>query len=182
MDTWLQAQTQQRYSYRGLKDMMSAFSSGLRHSYASDDLVEICGHIFDETVRAIFTTEFAHSYAVAYKIELMDPKQISKLIELIKNNFDTYEDTFGEQRFYLYLCRLLKVCNYHEPSESTVVETLIKRLGKRPQEPEYQQVGDGDKAREHVVSKIIGAGLSRFKGIDQKVLDTVNDIQTGKMK
>lgn len=181
LDTWLQAQTQQRYSYRGLKDMAAAFSSGLRHSYASDDLAGICGYIFDETVKMIFTTEYAHSYAVAFKVELMDPKQISKLIEQIKGNFDSYTDRFGEERFYLYLCRLLKICNYHEPSESIVVETLIKRLGKRPREPEYQKVGDGEKVRKQVIAKMTGTGLSRFKGIDQKVLDAVNEIQAGKV-
>lgn len=179
IDTWLQAQTQQRYSYRTLKDMMSAFSSGLQHSYVNNDLNELCGRVFDESVKVIFNSEFTRSYATAYKIELMEPKQVSKLINQIKDNFDEYVKKFGVKRFHLYLCRLLKFCSYNEQNETTVVETLINRLGIDSTESEFIEPKDSDKVRNRVINNIIGSGVAKFKDIELDVLKNVDDIQAG---
>lgn len=181
VDSWLQAQTQQRYSFRGLRDMMEAFAHGLEHSYARDDLKVVCEHIFNMTRDYIFKTEYTRSYAIAFKVELMNPKQIPKLTRQIKDNFDNYRKRFGNDRFYLYLCRIWQFCNYHDPSESAVVESLIRRMDKRAEEPTYPMVENEAEIKNHVITKTLGSDLAKFKGIDEQVVENVNGIQSNKL-
>lgn len=178
MDHWLQAQTQQRYSFRGLRDMMEAFSGGLKHSYARDDLRSVCEHIFDVTRDYIFKTEYARFYSAAFKIELMDPKQIPKLIDQIKNNYDDYRNRFGDDRFHLYLCRIWQFCNFHNPSESAVVESLIRRMDKQTEEPSYPKVEYEEEIKRHVLTRTLGSDLVKFKDIDDEIVKNVDKIQS----
>lgn len=181
IDHWLQAQTQQRYSFRGLRDMIQAFSDGLQHSYAREDLRRVCEHIFHVTRDYIFKTEYARYYAAAFKVELMDPKQIPKLTKQIKNNFDDYLERFGKERFHSYLCRIWQFCNYHDPSEAAVVESLVRRLAMEVTEPKYPLVENEQEVKEHVITKTLGSDLTKFKGIEETIVENVNGIQTGRL-
>lgn len=181
IDLWLQAQTQQRYSYRGLQDMMAAFRSGLQHSYASDDLENICKKVFDETVKAIFTTKAAQLYAKIFKIELMEPKKAIKLIFEIKKQYDKHIELLGEEKLYKYLCRILKFCNLHEPSQAAAVETLIKRLNKAPRDPEPLEINQ-EEVRNLVIQNIVGIEILPFKGISENIMRNTDMIQTKQIK
>lgn len=181
MDHWLQAQTQQRYSYRGLKDMAAAFADGLSHSYARSDMPTLCRRIYDITRDTIFKTAFVRDYAKTYWIELLDPKQIPKLIVEIKNNFDEMRAKWGDDRLYAYLCRLWQFCSYFATNETVVFERFLERMGRNIGDVHYPMAVFEDQAYGHVWEKISNSDMSRYKGVSDKIAETVDAIQSDRL-
>lgn len=178
IDHWIQAQTQQRYTYRGLKDMMEAFVDGLRHGYDRDDMEKVCNKVFDDTIKNIFRTKHARDYALAYWIELLDQKRVQKMIGEVRNGFDEYRSRLGDNKLYSYLCRLWQFCHFNDPSDSEVVEKLISRLGKKPQGPTYPEPDVQRAIRKYVVSESVIQHISPHKDVSREVMENVNDIQS----
>lgn len=179
LDSWIQAISQQRHSYRGLLDMMRAFSDGLQHSYSSDDLQDICERVFDLTYTTIFHTEHTREYARAHKVELLDPKSVEPLIMKLKEQFDVYKAR-GENEFFNYLCRLWQFCLFYQPSNAIVFERFIQRLNKTPQAPVYSIPENHNQIKATIVKRITHSEMLKFKGIDDEVIEVVNSIQANK--
>lgn len=175
VDSWLQAQTHQRYSLRGLKDMMNAFSQGVGQGFSSVDIEEIIKEAFDDIERMIFRTEYSRYYSIAYRLEMMDPKHMERLINQIRMNFDDYLAKFGDDRLYNYLCRVLKFCNNHMLDESSTVERLISRLGRKSDEPKFPVVEKSDEIKNKVLKKI----LNRLRKDDNEIIRNVELIHDG---
>jgi hypothetical protein len=181
MDNWLQAQSQQRYSYRGLQDMMKAFAAGLKHSYVGRDFIAVCRHIFDTCRDAILKSAHTPYFARTYRLELLEPKAIRALIKKLSNEFSDYRQNLGEERFFNYLCRIWQVCQLRDETSIVVVEKLIGRLERVPQEPVYKDSEDEEAARIMAVNKVITSEVPRFKGIEPKIVETVDQIQRSPM-
>jgi len=177
MDSWLQANTRQRFSYQTLTDMIKAFSDGLEHNYTKDDIVRICNHVFDLSRDYIFKTEYAKDYASIFKIELMDSRQIKKLIRQIKENFQKFCDKYGKEKFHLFLCRLWKFCNLNDLNSSIIVEGFITRLGKVVQDPIYPTVNNEADIKQKIVNNIVGSGHAKFKGINDVIINNVRFVE-----
>lgn len=178
VDYWMQAQTQQRYSLQGLLDMIEAFKSGLEHAYTKDDLLLACESTFHATCDVIFKSEYASKYSSAFKVELMDPKRLPDLIKQLKDKFDVYINRFGAENFHLYLSRIMQFSNYHCPSESVVVEGLLRRLGKPDVRLIYPIVDGEQEVLSSVLSKL---DLDQFAGIDKEIGSNTAAIENGKL-
>lgn len=181
MDYWFQAQTQQRYSYRGVLDMAKAFQEGLTHSYASNDLRGICGRIFDISCYYLFQTAYARTYARTYKVELLEPRAVGQLTQPLNEQFEQYRTNLGDEKFYDYLCRLWQFCNFHKPGDASIFERLISRLGRKPREPVYPMPELHAEVRQHVINRAIKTDITAFKGIAEEIVERVHGIQAGRL-
>jgi hypothetical protein len=181
-DYWLQAQTQQRYSFRGLCDMIDAFIDGVHHSYNFQDIQKIGGYVYDKTIAYAFRTNYTRSFAQLYWIEILDEHRIKGLVSKIKDDFDRFKTKYKPDQFYDYLCRLWQFYNFHIPGESVVIEKLINKLGKIPAEPQYPIMDLENEIKEHVITRDLTIILDKFKGVDQKIKKNVIAIQTGKLQ
>jgi hypothetical protein len=180
IDAWLQSKTQQRYSYRGLSDMASAFASGLQYTYTSHDMQHVCRLIVRSTKDAIFRTDVAREFSAAYWVELMDPGKLTKFIDVIRRDFDKYEKRYGSEELYNILCRLWQFSNLHAPSEAAVFESMIRaKMRRSPKLPKYPDTSEADQEVERlVIGIIIGKTLTEFKGISDELVKNVRSIQT----
>jgi hypothetical protein len=181
-DYWLQAQTQQRYSYRGLCDMIEAFIDGIHHSYSRDDIQVVCSAVFDKTISYVFKTNYSQTFSRSYWIELLDERRAKGLVEKIKNNFDKFQAKYEPDQFYDYLCRLWQFYNFYLPGESATLERLITRLGKIPGEPQYPMVEIEHEIKDHIITRDLTSTLDQFKGVDQEIKKNVDGIQTGRLQ
>ncbi len=177
IDSWLQAQTQQRYSFRGLRDMMEAYTHGYAYHHNQDELAALSRKIYDLTIDNIFKTKHALDFANSFKVELMEPKQVPKLIQQIRDNFDTYDQKFGSDKFRAYLCRVWKYCNLHLPDMSATVESLIRRAGGETHEPHYPVT-----VHESEIFEVIREEASNFvKSVDKEAYNNVLLIQNNQV-
>jgi hypothetical protein len=180
-DYWFQAQTQQRYSYLGVCDMIGAFADGLSHSYTAGDFRAVCGEIFNVSRDVILRGPFARDYARAYRIELLDPKDAYKLVQKIAADFGDYLANLGRAKFHNYLCRLWQFCSYHQTGEVPAVERLISRIDETPRVPEYPTPSVEPDARKQVVTKIVGVHIPLFKDTSQDIIEIVDAIQSDRL-
>lgn len=177
VDSWLQAQTQQRYSFRSLRDMMDAFVCGYNYHYSQEELTELVNKICGLTIDNIFKSKYALDFSNAYKVELMEPKQVPKLIQQMRDNFDQYNEKFGNEKFRAYLYRVWKYCNLHLSDSSAVVESLIHRAGGETQEPKYPTL-----PAEVEIFNTIGKETHGYvKTIDAEIYNNVLLIQNNKV-
>lgn len=180
IDHWLQAKTQQRYSYRGICDMAAAFAAGLKHSYTSDDLRWISAEVVASTVKIVFRTEHARDYALAYWVELLRPAQLFKFVEHIRSNFDKLKKRYDHEELYNILCRLWQFSNFHAASEAAVFETLIRtNLARIPQIPKYPDTTKIDQEIEKIIiGNLFGKAVTKHKGIDDELINNVKRLRT----
>lgn len=179
IDAWLQAKTQQRYSYRGVSDMASSFAAGLHHAYTSDDLHHLCKIIVRTTKDAIFKTDVAREFSAAYWVELMDPGKITKFVDVLRQDFDKFKSKYTDEELYNILCRLWQFSNLHAQSEAAVFESLIRsKMLRTPQLPKYPDTQEADEEVERLVlGIIIGETLTEYKGISDELVNNVRRIQ-----
>jgi hypothetical protein len=179
IDAWLQSKTQQRYSYRGVADMASAFAAGLQHAYTSNDLEHLCKLIVRTTKDAIFKTDVAREFSAAYWVELMDPGKLTKFIEILRRDFGKFKAKYSGEELYNILCRLWQFSNLHAPSESAIFESLIRsKMLRTPQLPKYPNTQEADAEVEKlVIGIILGEALTEYKGIPDELVHNVRRLQ-----
>jgi hypothetical protein len=179
IDAWFQSKTQQRYSYRGVSDMAEAFAAGLRHTYTSKDLEYFCRLVVRSTKDAIFKTDIVRDFSAAYWVELMDPYKITKLIEILRCDFDKFRLKYNDEELYNILCRLWQFSNLHAPSEAAIFEALIRsKMSRTPQLPQYPDTREADIEVERlVVGVVVGETLTKHKGIPDELVDNARTIQ-----
>lgn len=181
IDYWFQAKTQQRYSFRGVCDMVEAFNDGVAYGYQKDDFLKLSALVFDQTIAYIFRTNCARSFARSYWIELMEERQIRGFISKIADGFDDYRRKYGDEKFYNYLCRLWKFCNFYVSSETATVERFISRLGKTPVEPHYPVVPIEEEIKAQIIRNDLTSKIDRDKNIGQDIRNNVDRIQAGRL-
>ena len=181
IDSWLQAKTQQRYSYRGLCDMAAAFTDGLQHSYTSVDIERICKMVIRSTRDAIFKTDLASDFSAAYWVELMDHAKLQNFLKILRSNFEKFKSIYNDDELYNILCRLWQFSNLHMPSEAAVFETLIRlKMQRSPRLPHYPVTSEADLVIERLVIGIIfNKTLTEFKGISNELINNVKKIYAG---
>lgn len=181
VDYWFQAKTHQRYSFRGICDMIGAFVDGIEHSYSRNDLTGICEIVFTKTVAYIFKTNHTRSFARSYWIEILEERQVKKLVTKISNDFEQFHEKYGTDKFHDYLCRLWQFYNFYAPGEAPVVERLISRLGKTPTEPRYPVVEVEQTIKEYILTDDLIRNIDRHKSVEQDIRQNVDRIQTGRL-
>lgn len=179
INNWFQTKTQRRYSHRDICDMASAFTTGLQHSYTTDDFVKIGKEIVVATVKTIFQTDNSREFSRAYWIELMDPGKLQKLIEIIRSDFDRFKAKYNPEELYNILCRLWQFSNFYAPSEAAVFETLIRiQLKRSPQIPQYPNTSNIDSDIQKIVlGNLLSKTHNKFKDISNELINNVRNIQ-----
>lgn len=180
LDHWFQAQTHQRYSYQGFKDMMAAYAAGMSHSYTSTDMPEWVRHVYEVVRDVIFRTERSREYAEAYWIELLDPKKLPRLTDEITANFDKMQKQWGDDRLYEYLCRLRHYCMRHAPGDTPVYERLIERLGRPMTDVHYASYNFEKEIVQQIIGRAVGERLPLYKDIPEEIMATVHKLQATK--
>jgi len=156
LDSWLQSKTSQRYSLRGLRDMATAFMSGMQCGISEGQAYQLILNAISETKRQIFQSALASDYARVYFIELMDPVKVEAThLPIITKNFNKLLKKCGRDRLLNYLCRFWQLCNQHSPSTSFVFENLIKRLGREPTTPHYPDTVELDNSLADEVNRVV---------------------------
>jgi hypothetical protein len=176
MDYWLQFKTQQRYTYRGLQDMIEAFADGLHHSYSREDISRICDHLYDATIDYIFKTKNVREFARLFWIEILEPEQVKKLVVKIKNSFDEFLEKHGSDKLYNYLCRLWHFCLMHSPSEAPVLERLIQRLNRSVMEPHWPTSDVISNVKGHIINVHLADKIKEYKGVPKVIKLSVDSI------
>jgi len=145
MDNWLQTNTSQRYSLRGLRDMAAAFTDGLRCGIYEEDAIKFIKQAVQETKNTIFQSALTNDYAHAYFIELIDPIKVeSTHLPTISKNLQKLRKKCGDARLFNYLCRFWQLCNHHALGTAGVFENMIRRLGRTPTTPQYPNTTELD--------------------------------------
>lgn len=170
LDSWLQARTQQRYSYQSLRDMAAAFHAGLQSSYNVDDIDKICDNAILLTIHEILRNNFIYDYSLQYQIEITDYSKLEDYLRKIRDNGPKDEH-------YNDLCRMLKVFNVRHMSSSEVCEQIIARLGKRSTEPKYPDTAEVDNKILSNVKKKILYLIKYYKNIKQQIIENVVELQ-----
>lgn len=180
MDHWFQAQTHQRYSYSGMKDMMDAYAAGLSRSYTSNDIPALVEKIYAVTRDVMLKTEFVRDYATAYWVELLDPKKLARLTSEITESFDELRGKWGEERLYSYLCRLRSYCSIHVPGEVPVYDRMLGRLGRGVGEPQYPQHKFELEAVKQIANRVVDHRMALYKDIPDEIVSTVRQLHVSK--
>jgi len=181
IDLWLQAQTQQRYSFRGLQDMMEAYVSGTESNYTNEEISSICNDLFDSTIRAIFNSKNSLVYSKIYKIELMNLHEIKKLISLISANFEDYVAKFSRGKLHNYLCRILAYCNLHNQDDYSVVEKLIARLGNPISTYVHESSPEEDAIKSSIMSDVFKRFANSRKDMNSKLAENTTRIEKNEL-
>lgn len=173
LDSWIQSQTGQRHSLRGLRDMAAAFSCGVRCGISDKQGRQLISNVVIATKQQIFHSALASGYARAYFIELLDPIKIeSAHLHPIAKNFDKLLKKCGPDRFYNYLCRFWQLCNQHSSSMAAIFENMIKRLNKQPTTPQYPTTTELDNNLVAEVHRVVLKNLSLYNVPDEIVHNT----------
>lgn len=180
-DSWFQAKTHQRYSFRQFCDMIAAFQTGLEKSYSLGDLKEIVVESMKATKFALF--EHMGEYGKRFWVEILDPNNLeSGVIVKIRDNFDKLRQSMGDDKFYNLLCRLRKLAETNRPGLAVVFERLIRRMGKEPNNPKYPNSDDLDvEIAKTVLRVVLDKNKPMHKGISphiQERLDVMNGRRT----
>jgi len=182
LDSWFQAKTGHRYSYRTVCDMAVAFATGLNCSYRAQDVVRICTQACRQTIKHVFETEIAGEYRRNYWIEMLDPSKLPIQAQSIRENFDRLREKLGDEVFYNHLCRLWKVCSLQNPSEAAVFERLIARMGRTAIDPHYPEVPETDQLLcQRVVGGLLRSDIPPYQNVPVDIMRNVDDIQAGKL-
>lgn len=166
IDSWFQAKTQQRYSYRGFLDMVGAFKDGLAHTYSRRDLEEICQKSALAAKSYVLTERMAE-YGKHYWIEILNPVSLDTVhAQAIRDKFEHLRTKLGDDELFNNLCRLLKFAQRNRPGLVSVFERLIKRLGRIQQDPHYPETNDLDiDLQRAVLAIVLEKGIAAYKGI-----------------
>lgn len=179
IDSWLQAQTQQRYSFRGLMDMIKAFEDGMMLNYHKNDMYEILNKFYTMIISTIFRTKMVRLYTEQYKIELMPYDQFVNVIPKIKNNFDSLLAKMGQKNLYEYLCRLWMYSLNNNYDESEVIANLIKRLDMEPTKPQLNRSVKEKRIVDGIVHKCMTSSMIELKSVSEEIVSNVDHIQNG---
>lgn len=179
IDVWLQANTQQRYSFRSICDMAEAFRCGLETAYTKQDMRIYAEMAIQAARDLLFQSERVSDYARLFWIEVMDPTRLEgSYARVLRENFDKIRTKLGDDRLYNHLCRMWRLCNFRRPSEAAVFERLIRRLGKLPQESRYPVTAELDGALKHdALLKIWGRRLPQYKTVSDAIIEKVQALQ-----
>lgn len=176
LDNWLQHMTGQRYSLRGLRDMSTAFISGLQCGISDQQARQLIFNTITTTKNQIFQSALAIEYARAYFIELMDPVKIETThLPMITKNFNQLLKKCGTTRLFNYLCRFWQLCNQHLPSTAVVFENLIRRLNKSPATPQYPITTELDNDLMDKVRQIVLKKLSLYN-VNDEIINNVHKL------
>lgn len=179
IDNWLQAETGQRVSYRGLCDMAVAFVDGMRFGYSATDVEQLIAKTTRESRKSIFESPLCVEYSQRYFIEVSDPIKLDTwFANGIGKYFDDLLAKLGVDKFYSHLCRCWQACNYHRKSVVHVFERFIRKLGRVPAHPQYPNVDDLDSA---LVAKVMCSVLKDKQIISHEVLQNVENIRSERL-
>lgn len=175
-DTWFQAKTHQRYSLRGFTDMAEAFAAALQLTYSQEDL---CGLGMDVAILTKQQTlvEQIKDYRKFYWIEILDPVKLdTKFAVLLRDKFDHFRSTLGDDQFYNNLCRFYHQAQLYNTTVAGVFERLIKRLDRIPAAPRYPATVELDNELMSVVRRQIFAKFSPYKNVPEDIVAKLNKL------
>lgn len=177
LDHWLQAQTQQRHSLQGLRDMAAAFRRGFQCNMSREQIRELLAEAIIETRKQIFLTDLAADFSRIYFIETVDPTKIeTQYIPSIRNNFSRLIENCGEDELYNYLCRFWRSCTNHSLGSTGVFESLIHKLNRQPAEPKYPDTSTLDEALIQKVELAVSRSVTT-NSIPDGILQNVSELQ-----
>lgn len=167
-DSWIQAQTQQRHSYRGILDMAEAFKMGTQFSYDNSTIKDLLKKYYIMVRNIIFNSKHNKEYIENYKIEAMSNKQLETMLQDVETKYQQYVTKFGMPKLQAYLNRIYACCKNREINTQTI-EVLIKRTGVQPT-CDIVQMNDGD-ILDEIIEKCVNLGLTTSVKIDQRIIE-----------
>lgn len=182
IDIWLQANTAHRYSLTSIRDMAEAFRRGAASAYTYADVLEVCGRTVKQVRELLFVGGAIADYANHFWIEILNQVRISKVCTSIRDRFQEIRLKVGDEVLYNDLCRLWKLCRMRWPNDAAVLERLIKRLGRQPDDPKYPITTTLDEELTKQASHLVSRHYRKLKGVPDEVVNTVHDIQTRRLQ
>lgn len=177
IDNWLQAQTQQRYSYRGVLDMAEAYKCGLQFSYNEDRIISLLKKYYVIIRNIIFNSSHNQKYIDNYKIEIMNNKQLENMTQDVNNKYDQYVEKFGIPKLQAYLNRIYS-CLKNRNINTQIIELLIKRTGINPKLEIVQF--DDQEIIQHTIEKCVNLGIIQCLNIDESIIKNMMTIESTK--
>ncbi len=170
IDSWFQAKTQQRYSYRGFLDIVGGFVAGLGHTYSIAEIKALCVQT-TLTAKKTILTELMSDYKKHFWVECLDPVKLEGMYaESVREKFDRLRQSLGDDEFYNYLCRLWKLARQYRPSIAVVFERLVDRLGRVADEPKYPDTKDlDDKLLKLVLGSVLEKVTDAHHGVSKEI-------------
>jgi len=179
IDSWLQAETQQRISYQGLCDLAIAFDEGIKKGFTADDVRAIVIETVKRTRKAIFESSLSNQYGSRYFIEVANPSRIETTFgRNIGKNFEKLLNRLDADQLYNYLCRCWQVCTNHKQNAMFVFEKFMQRLGKTPASPSYPDVEDLDNV---LVTQVVRSVLEDRPIVSKEMLENVERIRSKRL-
>jgi hypothetical protein len=176
MDSWFQANTAHRYSYRGFMDMVEAFRDALRLSYSTRDIRWAVQHSVKQARDHILTLKLGQ-YLRTYWIEALDPAKLESVyIGPLRNDFDKWRGSLGDDRLFNNLCRFYKIAN--DRSTQAVLERLMARLDRTPAVPTYPET---DLLDQELMQAVLGKlpAMPTYRGVPAVIQQKVELLVDG---
>ncbi len=137
IETWMIANTHNRYTYQGIVDMASAFIDGVKSCINKDSIDDMVDESIIDAIHIILQKGYIEEYSLKYWIEVLDTGELEKYIIKIRNHFDRLE-ILNKEGLHNDLCRILEVCEIRQLKHLIeICQNLIKRMGKSIALPKY---------------------------------------------